>query len=88
MGGPSSRVTLLSAARFLQIMIACEQALLFGQAKRASRERESEGPNRRACSQAKITFTPFGWYKCFDEGSSYCGYEKMHAAYLSVQQRG
>ena len=46
---------------------ACEQALLFGQAKRASRERASEGlrrslarsretrftrPNRRACSQA------------------------------------
>ena len=47
--------------------IACEQALLFGQAKRASRERASEGlrrslarsretrftrPYRRACSQA------------------------------------
>ena len=47
--------------------IACEQDLLFGQAKRASRERASEGlrrslarsretrftrPNRRACSQA------------------------------------
>ena len=42
--------------------VACEQALLFGRAKRASRERASEGPrtretrfahpNRRACSQA------------------------------------
>ena len=48
-------------------LLACEQALLFGQAKRASRERASKGlcrslarspetrltrPNRRACSQA------------------------------------
>ena len=43
--------------------IACEQALLFGQVKRASRERTSEGlvrprsarfarPDRRACWQA------------------------------------
>ena len=32
-------------------------------------------------------FTPFGLSKCFDERSSYCGYEKMHAAYLSIQQR-
>ena len=41
-----------------EIEVACEQALLFGQAKRASRERASEArlfrPNRRACSQAKI----------------------------------
>ena len=52
-----------TVARFV-MYIACEQALLFGQAKRASRERASEGPaprgfaarfprpNRRACSQA------------------------------------
>ena len=37
-------------------MLAREQALLFGQAKRASREHTSETrltrPNRRACSQA------------------------------------
>jgi len=37
--------------------LACEQALLFGRAKRAARERASErrsreGPARRACSQA------------------------------------
>ena len=30
--------------RITGIIIACEQALLFGQAKRASRERASEGP--------------------------------------------
>ena len=50
--------------------LACEQALLFGRAKRVSRERASEGrsregpslvrsrearPNRRACSYAKGT---------------------------------
>ena len=40
--------------------VACEQALLFGQAKRASQERASEGPtrltrpNRRPCSQARL----------------------------------
>ena len=28
-------------------VVACEQALLFGQAKRASRERASEGPPTR-----------------------------------------
>ena len=39
--------------------IACEQALLFGQAKRASRERETRltRPNRRDCSQAKFDRT-------------------------------
>ena len=31
--------------------LACEQALLFGRAKRVSRERAAR-PNRRACSQA------------------------------------
>ena len=51
--------------------LACERALLFGQAKRASRERASEGlrrslarspenrftrPNRRACLQAMFEF--------------------------------
>ena len=37
----------------LNEQIACEQALLFGQAKRVSREREAffARPNRRACSQ-------------------------------------
>ena len=46
------------------VVIACEQALLFGRAKRASRERvlartrsretRFTRPNRRACSQAKL----------------------------------
>ena len=44
-------------------ILACEQALLFGRAKRASRERENARsretrfprPNRRACSQARKT---------------------------------
>ena len=49
------------------LRLACEQALLFGQAKRASRERASEGPrkgetrftrpNRRTCSQARLKKT-------------------------------
>ena len=63
-----------------RLSVACEQALLFGQKKRASRERASEGPrkgalplaasplarafsrdlyftgpNRRACSQARLS---------------------------------
>ena len=35
-----------------QMVLACEQALLFGRVKRVSRERAC--PNRRACSQAKM----------------------------------
>ena len=39
--------------KILMKKVACEQALLFGRAKRVSRERASEArPNRRACSQA------------------------------------
>ena len=42
----------------MSIYVACEQALLFGRAKPASRERASETHftrrNRRACSQASI----------------------------------
>ena len=33
--------------------LACEQTLLFGRAKRVSRERAAR-PNRRACSQAIV----------------------------------
>ena len=51
------------AAKFV---LACEQALLFGRAKRASRERASERRSRetrfarsirRACSRAKFVYT-------------------------------
>ena len=31
------------------VILACEQALLFGQAKRASRERACEGPGKLFC---------------------------------------
>ena len=43
---------------YAPVLIACEQALLFGQAKRASLARSREThftrPNRRACSQATV----------------------------------
>ena len=50
--------------------LACEQALLFGQAieaKRASRQRERGAacfarPNRRACSQAKGSYLQVAWW--------------------------
>ena len=38
--------------------IACEQALLFGQAKRASRERVSEGPKK---GEALLSSAPRGF---------------------------
>ena len=40
--------------------VACEQALLFGQAKRASRERASEGPRKGelATISHKFSFPP------------------------------
>ena len=41
-------------------LVACEQALLFGQAKRASRERASEGPKKGelATIRYKFSFPP------------------------------
>ena len=41
-------------------MVACEQALLFGRAKRASRERASEGPRKGelATISHKFSFPP------------------------------
>ena len=40
--------------------LTCEQALLFGQAKRASRERASEGPRKGELTTIshKFSFTP------------------------------
>ena len=37
--------------------LACEQAILFGQAKRASRERASEGPLPLAASPLALAFS-------------------------------
>ena len=46
----------------VKVLIACEQALLFGRAKRGARERAVHFacPNRRACSQAKVLIMVFG----------------------------
>ena len=43
-----------------ELQLACEQALLFGQAKRASRERASEGPRKGelATMPYKFSFPP------------------------------
>ena len=41
----------------INIYVACEQALLFGQAKRASRERASEGPRHLAASPLARAFS-------------------------------
>ena len=41
-GSPLS-FPVIKSGRFNEILLACEQALLFGQAKRALRERASEG---------------------------------------------
>ena len=57
MGGLKKNFPALRAS----VSLAYEQALLFGQAKQASRERANEGPtrltrpNRRACSQATVS---------------------------------
>ena len=41
-------------------MVACEQALLFGRAKRAVRERTSEGPSPRfRVPLARLLFTTY-----------------------------
>ena len=67
-------------------LLACEQALLFGQAKRASRERASEGPpcsretrftrpNRRACSQASKLYK--GNKLCHVHGSTTLTYNHL-----------
>ena len=37
------------------VVIACEQALLFGQAKQASRERASEGPRKGSLARSRET---------------------------------
>ena len=46
--------------KIFQTKLACEQALLFGQAKRASRERASEGPRKGelATISYKFLFPP------------------------------
>ena len=42
-------------AFFSVVVVACEQALLFGQAKRASRERASEGPRKGSLARSRET---------------------------------
>ena len=65
----------LKTVEITNVYLACEQALLFGRVKRASRERASEGRplaalplaretrftrlNRRACSQANVYLPTF-----------------------------
>ena len=44
----------LCSVRFFLLSIACEQALLFGRAKRAAREREGERRSREGPAQSRL----------------------------------
>ena len=58
------------------VVIACEQALLFGQAKRASRERAREGPieDRLTRTFSRDSFhSPKQYWQCRPRGYMYSG---------------
>ena len=79
---------LLSLVRVLApIMVACEQALLFGQVKRASRERTSEGPRKGelATISHKFSFPP---RKPRDSAKRENCHRKRAACQVSLDSRG
>ena len=55
-----SRRSFASVSRVVRFLLACEQALLFGQAKRASQERASKGLRKGelATISYKFSFPP------------------------------
>ena len=84
-----SRFTFYSHKTWLSAnqRVACEQALLFGQAKRASRERASEGPRKGELATIPLKFS-FPPRKPRDSAKRENCHRKRAACQVSLDSRG